>query len=340
MKTKITTEQIEKLGTYLDEVEIPGKKELQEAMKETDTTVYPGLEEATEDIELGGMMPIASEEELAKVEETDDDYKKAFSYYGITERDIVKMMNIIVDYKANPDGRYYDRLPKSMKTYADSFGAINKSNDIETNARELITSFITDAKFNSVVDKYQKEMLDLCESTESELSNIMESTIDEMMAKIEEIKEEDPDKAQSIIDIKEAFDASKKFDEELAFLDRTNKNKLKKLIINSRAESELRYFDNYVFDNIANIEIPSIFRVVPIIYAACPDYKDDTYKIFITIMVKLLCKKNIENLPELAYVYKHVDNIVMYESLGNYETDNAKELFGNISKVLDKIESM
>lgn len=335
--TKITNEQVHGIYTELAKNDKDAEK-LEKAQSETEQTVYSGVEEMNDPVNLGGV-------DTTDVNEGRKDYLDAFSPYNINDEDAVKLLEIISDFKAGKKENIYNRLPDEIKKIADG---LTKSPDAaqakvskEWAASFLIGSFISDAKLNKAIDEFNEEMNETVASMNKEYELIFNEAIDEIFAKLDTIRVEDPERAKSIEAVKKAFDDATTFERQLEYVDHLSSKKLNKYHGGKRLNNDVFYFNKRV--NVTEIRIPDIGELPAIIKMHLPEYGDDEIMKFVSILVKTtttLPLEGLENLGNLAYVYKMIDNIYTYKYSGDTESETYKTIFGNIAKVLDKIKSL
>ena len=327
MENTITDEQVSKLYNHLDKEETNSKKEkLEEASKETENTNYNNIEKMKTK-NLG--VPI------------DDKYLDIFSEYDINTEESRVLLSLIIEYKNDRNTKnIYDRLPAKVQLYVDNLRLSSPQKvkvSKENTAKFLLDSFINDIEFTDTIEQYNKEMNDLMLESNKEFQLIVQESTDNLFNNIDKLKETNPEKADELEAMKQAFIDSKTFNLQVEYLDNANIKKLKKL--SKRFNSECIYFNKSV--NKTDIKIPDIRRIVPIINKALPEYSEDTIKIFAVVIIKSVSKYNVEeNINQLAYIYKLINNIIIYEFADSFDGDeNYKELFSNINKVLEKINT-
>ena len=358
--TILTDEQVTEVYNKLEkESENTNADKLEEGAKETEKSNYEevtpmenqGVGVPQVDEKLLKEMGLSDEyiEELkstpnvdTKINETADDYKEILKEYNITNEDAANLFKVILDYKN--DGiveGLYNKLPQSAKKIADSFVIVGKAESVKVSkdnaAKTIIESFITDAKFSRSVDEFNEEMNKLTINTNKEYRLIMNEYIEELYKDIDNIRTEDPEKAETLERIKKSFDDAGKFTKELEYLNHTSAKKLKKTVQNSY-DSECFYFNKKV--NTTDIKLPDIRGLYPIIKKALPGFTELQIKEFIITICKASYNLDVKNnIEDLAYIYKSIENIFAFRAIdvADFESDFAKEVFGNVSVVIKKI---
>lgn len=358
--TVLTDEEVTKIYNDLsDKGENTNEDKLEEAKQETESSNYDNITP----IESNGVgVPQIDEEALreaglsdeyieelkklpdvdTKIEETEANYKDTFKEYGITDEDSIELLKIIMQYKKDGISQgLYSKLPQTVKNLADGLVIVGKGESMKVSkdnaAKVLIDSFINDAKFSKSIDDFDEEMNSLVMSTSKEYKMLMNEYIEEMYKDIDKIRVEDPEKAQTLENIKKAFEDAAKYTKELEYLDHISAKKLKKITQNS-FDSECFYFNKKV--NTTEITLPNIQDVYPIIKKALPNFTELQIKEFIVIMCKASYNLDVINkIEDLAYIYRAVENIFTFRviDMADFESDFAKEVFGNVSVVIKKI---
>lgn len=358
--TVLTEDQISKVYETLEEKsENSNKDKLEEAKQETENSNY---EEAKPMETQGVGTPQFDEEALREaglsdeyieelkntpdidmnVSEGENDYKDAFKEYGISDEDSIELLKIIMQYKN--DGKsegLYDKVPQSVKNLADGLVVVGKGESVKVSkdnaTKVLIDSFINDAKFSKSIDEFNEEMNDLYIKTSEEYKYLMNEYIEGLYKDIDKIRVEDPEKAETLERIKLAFDNAGKFTRELEYLNHTSAKKLKKAVQNSY-DNECFYFNKKV--NATDIKLPDIREMYPIIKKALPGFTELQIKEFIVTICKASYNLDVVNrIEDLAYIYRSVENIFAFRviEMADFESDFAKEIFGNVSVVIKKI---
>ena len=346
-KTILTDKQVSQIYNELDGKDNHAKERLEKAHNETESNEYE-LESTgdTDDMPtdiLGGVVPTGEEPEdiFEKAKTYKDDgsaftesgLKEAFAEYDVTDDEATKLIELIGKYKNNDKINYYDELPDKFKVLADGLRA-NAGADVSKNnaAKFLLSTFINDAKMAQAIEEYNTEMGNLFNESNTEFSAIMKGSIDEIFSHIDDIRSEDPEKAKKIEGIKKSFEDAPKFDIQLEFINSLTKKKLDKFY--TRYESACFYF-NKRFNN--DIKVPNIKRIVNVISRALPKYTTEQIEKFTLVLIRSCYTLDPDNIVDMSYVYRMVSNILAYEFTDDYTTDDAVELFNNISKCIDAI---
>jgi hypothetical protein len=339
--TKITPEQV---GMVYNELEKDNKdaERLKAAQEETENTEYAGVEPMSNitDVSVTGV-------DNTQVNEEKADYLEAFAPYNIGDEDAVKLLNLIYDYKAGKvDHAFlYNRLPSDMQKIADGLrtspDAMGHKISKNSAAEFLINSFINDAKLNKAVDEFTTEMDETIKGMNKEYDLIYSDAIEDIFNDIDKIRQEDPERADRILAIKNAFAESMTYQRQLDYIDTLNTKRLNKYHGGKRLRNDVYYFNKRV--NVTEIKIPDIGELPEIIKARLPEYDMDVIEKFVSIIVKTTTNLQLEgeeNLSNLAYVYRTVDNIYDFKFSSDPESERYNTIFGNIAKALDKINNL
>lgn len=357
--TVLTDDQVSKVYDTLEvKSENSNKDKLEEAEQETENSNY----EEINPMETQGVgTPQINEEALREaglsdeyieelkntpnldmnIEETENDYRETFKEYGISDEDSIEFLKVIMQYKNDCKSEgLYNRVPQSVKNLADGLVVVGKNESVKVSkdnaTKVLINSFINDAKFAKSINDFNEEMNNLYIKTSEEYKYLMNEYIEGLYKDIDRIRVEDPNKAETLEKIKKAFEDASKFTKELEYLDHTSAKKLKKAVQNSY-DNECFYFNKKV--NATDIKLPDIREMYPIIKKALPGFTELQIKEFIVTICKASYNLNVNNIDELAYIYRAIENIFAFRliDIADFESDFAKEIFGNVSVVIKKI---
>ena len=144
---------------------------------------------------------------------------------------------------------------------------------------------------------------------------------------------EDPEKAERIQSIKNAFDESIKFERQFNFAKHTPTNKFNKLL--NRYKDDVYYFNKRLNNNNFGIKFQNIEDLIPVIKSALPQYVEDDIKKFIICICRTI--ENTDELAGIAYEYRMIASIYKYKFVPIDE--KGEIIFENISKVIEAILS-
>lgn len=338
----MTDEEIINTYDQLSVIDTDSPNALKSAETETQTTIYPSIEEVDTDTDKMTPGIDINDKNLDDIEITNDNIDDILKEYNLQQSDVEKMISIINDYKNHTGtGNYYNRLPDTFKQIADGIRLMGNRHgqSIGKNyaACILIYELIHDAKFAKAMDDFEKEFKDLSNEMNKEYNKIFTDAFEEIFANIDKLEVEDPEKAEKIKGIKSAFENASNFDIQMEYAKKIGANKLTKLA--KRFDSEALYFNNKV--NVTDVKVPDIRELLQVIHTNLPDFDILTIKKFIIIICKSTEKIDVEkDIIGLAYIYKLINNIYVYRYLNNLEDSEAASLlFGKVAKVLEYIDS-
>lgn len=340
MDNKITESQAKKIYETLDKKDTNSNKEkLQEAINETNNSNYTEINEMNTTQNVCGVSGSPA---------YDIDYSKAldivensnpFEAYGIAEEDIPNLLEIINKHKNTTDYTgIYNELPESLKTLCDNMNTesrmiLGERISKDNTAKVLIESLMSDLEFEMAMAEYNNGINELMESSNKELQGIINGTFEELFDKIDEVEKEDPDKANLIRSIKKGFEDAETYARLLDLLDNISAKKINKLL--NKYDSECVYFNKKV--NTTNVKVPDIRYLYSIIKKALPGFTEMQIKKFIVIICRSAYSLDTNNIAEISYFYRLINNILSFKYTNDMESDFAKKIFGNITVVIQKI---
>lgn len=339
----LTDEQVHNIYDKLSEVDKASTEKLTTAEEETESSNYTTKDnnviEAVEEIPGVNVTPSNIAE---TINENENDIKSVLSAYDLDDVSIMQMLKIIDEYKAGNQKSLYSRLPEKLQAMVngiimtETHGNINikqlgpMRNSI---AKMLVDDFINDAKISASVDEFNSEMASAINEMNTEYDSMLGDAIDTVFNKIEDIRTENPDRAEKIESVKSAFDNASTFEKQLEFAKRTSINKFNKLL--TRYDDDVFYFNKTVNSNTIGVKINDIEEIAPIIKMALPQYTEDDIKKFIICICRTI--DNIDDLAGIAYEYRMIASIYKYKFVPIDE--KGEIIFENVSKVIDAILS-
>ena len=305
----ITEEQATQIfNTLVVEDPISAEK-LKEAEEITQSEEYTDIEEISEEQFIPGMIENT-------VQETTEDTKEVLEAYGINEEETAKMIDIIEKYKNHADIDYYDALPDNFKAIADGFKNYGDPSGKKIGKNQaamlLLDELIHDSQFNNAMDNFQKEINGIVYDMNVEYNKLFTDAFNETFAKIDDLKVSDPEQAEKIIAVKQAFEDSTKFDRQKEYLNGLSAKRLAKLL--KHYDNEVSFFNKYI--NVTEVKVPDVGELLPII------------------------KNNLpveHNVADMAYTYKLISGIYMYKFTQSVSEEEFL-LFGKIAEVIDSLQ--
>lgn len=363
-KDTLTDNQVINIYDHLDKVNSHSNKELLELDGEennndipdqeliTDDTITPGItnfgeaemrEMGLDEDVINDLKDVEVEPEDIDVDPEKNDYIEAIANYtDLSEQDTVTLLNIIMDYNNNNDGKYYDRLPLKVKELADGIRMSSPTKmPKDSSAKFILSNLVRDAQFGKLMDDYSHDMANVMNDMHGEFQAIIKESFDDLFSNIEKIKEANPDQAETLDRFYNSFTEATTFNKQLDYLDGLSKKKLKKWT--TRFNDQCFYFNKKVNSD-ANkergIKFADIRTLVPTIKKALNGFTDNQIKEFIVVFIKSIEKMDMEDVPNLFYIYGVTSAIDSFRFNKDFDTDLGKTLFGNITKVIQKINSL
>ena len=344
LDTKMTDEQVHHVYNELSEVDKTSTDNLAAAEETTESSNYTSEDnnviEAVEEIPGVDVIPSNL---IDDIKEKEKDIKEVLDLYDLDDEGVTQMLKVIDEYKAGNTSGLYSRLPGKIQNIVDGlimaeFGTIpiepKKIRSLRNaTAKTIIDEFISDAKMSAAVDDFNEEMSTVINDMNTEYDKLLNNAIDSVFTKLDEIKATDPEQAERIESVKNAFDNAILFNEQLEFAKHNSLKKFNKYL--TRFKDDAYYFNKRVNNNNFGVKVIHIEELIPIIKNALPQYTEDDIKLFLICICKTI--PNLDELAGIAYVYKMVSGIYKYKFTNIDE--NGEIIFKNISKVIDEIYS-
>lgn len=334
---KLTDEQISEVYKSLNSDNV--REDIESAEAITDS-------ELDEDVSLEEMPDV-------EINETEDDVQAALSSYVTSDEDVAKLLDIVNKYKA---GEYekknlYNDLPDNLKQMIDNAAIGSISGPMSTSqynqikaarksaAKLLVEDIINDAKMNAVINDFEKGKQEILEYTRQQSQGLITEVTEDILARIDQLKEMYPDRANELETMKSAFVGEVDFGKLLNILNHTSPNKLNKLA--GRLNSEMQYFNTKVNNNIANVKVPDILEILKLLELSLPQYDEDIIQKFVLLICRTIYSLDVQNnFDDFIYIYRMMNSLYRYK-FTNIEGENVEndELFDKVSEVLDIIKS-
>ena len=347
MSTQLTENEVKKVYDTLEKAnENNDREKLAKASEETNSTEYSNIEELETTKIIG--VDFASEnnknvsvEGIINASEITEERSKEnmFEEYGLSTEEANEVLKLISEYNTtnvNVTG-LYDKLPEKLKEITNGIVTESKLSgqriSKDNAAKFIIDSFINDIDFDNILDEYNREMNQIIAESNKEFQYIMKDSFDEIFERIDEIEAEDPEKAKTVRAIKSAFNDACNYSRLLDYLDHISAKKLNKFL--NRYDEECIYFNKKV--NTTDIKVPNITLLYPIIKQVLSGFTESQIKKFIIVICKSSYNLNMDNIVDVSYIYRLINNIVSFKYTNDFESDFGKEIFGNITVVIQKI---
>lgn len=269
--------------------------------------------------------------------------KQAFkeANLGLNLKDSEAMADLVFEYIDNKSLKLYNRLPHPLKLcidsiYGKSVGDYTKPTITkEEIAKFIIDGIIDDGEFKAIMKQFNDEMNEYTVETSKEMINLFSDAYNEIFNKIDEIREEDPERADLLQSVKDAFEDAKNFNRQIEFLKSEKPRIVRKY--HRRVHAITDTFNNLV--NATEIKLPNINELYDIIKLRLPQYSKDQINEFIILICKSTMNLDFSILANIAYVYKLVDSIYKFKFVAvGYEDEESNRVFGAISDVIEEIQ--
>ena len=308
------------------------------------------LEKAREDaqLEMDSNPEISViEQSEDNIEETKKDYLEAFSPYGLTDNEATQLLSVILEYRVNMDKNgVFAKLPEKIQNIAKGFTHVDGrviSND--TAAAVILDQFVNDAKMNNTLNSYIEDMNSALGSMGIEYDAIFSKATDEIFDRIDDLEVTDPEKAEKLKEIKKSFENSK--DYFILINGMVGEGFTKKFVIKKYLNMYISrvYMFNKTLMNGETVKFPDISEMIQIIHDTVGrdglTFSDDVYKIFSVIIINEVMRLNLdgeENVSNLAYAYRLINNIYTLKYISNY-TESQRKTVDSIIESLRVIEN-
>ena len=221
------------------------------------------------------------------------------------------------------------------KTNGKSIKGYNSIISREEIAKFIIDSIIDDGEFKAIMKQFDDEMNAYTSETSKEMIDILSNAYDDIFNNIDEIRKEDPEKADRLEKVKAAFEEATNFNKQIQFLTADKPRNVRKY--KRRVHAITDTFNNLV--NVGEIKIPNINELFDIIKLRLPQYNKDQINEFIILLCRSTMDLDFNVLSNIAYVYRLVDRIYKFKFItAGYEDDETTQVFNDISDVIELIQ--
>ena len=284
--------------------------------------------------------------------------------FDLSDEEVFQLMDTLTKMRNNPNYPVYINLPKKVQTIIAKLAYDNKVpiNNLENISKAMLEEFMKEAGIDNTLIDLEKaidealqipSVMDLyTDHTKNVFENIIPETVDR-------IKDEFPDKAQTLLDVKHAFQDSYSYARMM--MEYCSNARLRKTI--RRWESEYaKVLDKFNYMNSkTNFKMNDVNLIIDILAQVLIDdpnrsaeihrnssekvsemdamlinkdiVMEDIYKFAI-----LLCKHcenlNPTNVVDASYMYYLVRNIIALKYTNEAKTDFSAQLINNICNVI------
>lgn len=336
----LTDSQVSQVYEALQK-EDKSKDLLDAAKNETESTTYDSIEE--QDIDIDPENPVMPPLEDIPTVLPRDVLKEALkqSELGIeSDEDAETMIDLILEYRKNKNIKLFDRLPAKMKTLVEKFyRSMNPKHAIrsskESIAKYFVDEIISAASFDKALKDIDIEMRDAYNTMEKEMAVIMDEAYNGIFDSIDEVRKEDPEKADKIQKVKDAFDRAKTFDYQLQFLHTQKHRDVRKYHI--RFNDACSTFNKIVNTNLIALRIPKMEEIYEILKMWLPLVPKDDLKEFCTLICKSVENMDFSDIGDTAYVYKLIDSMYVFKHRHTSTYFEYEDFFKSIQDIISAI---
>lgn len=373
----LTEEQVHDIYNKLDNMDTNSNKELLQLEGKPDNSDIHD-QELVGDTNIVGVSDISEEDmrkmgldeetindlkdvkvdtnEINNVKVNSDDYLGVISdYMDISTNDAMILIGVLTEYRNNPNANnYFDKLPDKVKEFVNNIRInlkIEVDNPSKSNnaiSKEKATKFvldniINDTTFGKVMDDYTVEMSGVMNDMHGEFQAIIQESFDDLFSNIEKLKDSHPEQAETLQKFYDSFKDASTFNRQLKFIEdgHLTKKKINKWL--TRFDNDCFYFNKKVNSDVNNsrgIKFVKVESLVPTIKHALDGFTEKQIKQFIIVFIRSLYKMDMDDIANLFYIYGVISAIDSFRYNTNFDTDLGKTLFGNITKVIQKIISL
>lgn len=281
--------------------------------------------------------------------------------YSISESEVKSFTEALIAYSNNENINYYNLMPASIKFTIDSLAAANGIpkkyyNDM---TKKILDEFIDDSELDNIFvdfDKSIKKAIQIPSTADMYLENTKETIINKLQELSDTVREENPEKADTLLKIKDSYIQSINFER---LIDSYNNNGKVRKAVRRDFDKVKRYCDEYNFRNEksifkmndCNIVLSSLKKVLIddgklLIFVNSEEEENieqdleltDITEVDIAKFVVLFCKSsenlNPHNVVDASYMYYGMKNIIMLMYTDKTKTEFAAELINNIVNII------
>lgn len=359
MKKELDSLEQEELQSDVKNVDIKGNE-----MPDIITTKVETMPTADVSLfDLDGDQIVKSKEENDAIAETIANNAK--DSLNLSDEETMDMISLISDIKTNPDCVVYSRLPEQLKKLVRDLAVQNGIPHTQYNnmARVIMKEFISDSEFEAMfidLEKALNESLNIPSIIDlytEHTTKVMKENIPKM---IEEIKDIDPEKAETLSKVRDAFDRSYTFS--FAKEEYESNSRLRKCVRKpeqwfKKSLDEFNFRNektNFKMNDVT--ELPKVLNFILVEQPAhsvldIDEINERVQKLKdmnitesdIEKFCILICKScenlNPKDVIDAAYMYYMMKNIIVLKHTSEAKTEFAAELINNICDTISFIRN-
>ena len=257
----------------------------------------------------------------------------------LSDNDLDILVKLLEKYHNNRTIKIYDELPKSIKKEINN--AIKRMYNI--GQRNLNYNSMTASMFDSILnevgagialsklsDGFNEETLKYEKKIRDSFDDIYMTAFN----RLDEIQITDPDKAELLRAMKDAFERAKDFRLQVEYLHNDNPKNVKRY--NLHYNSVMEEFYKLANTSIMKFDHPS--ELYDILRRFLPkEYNVDDIKRFLVLLIKPMLSLDFKKIPDVAYAFRVIDSIVQYKIRPK---DKDIEIFVLIANIIDEINKI
>ena len=362
---KLTEEEISKIYNTLEE-ENRDKDLLSAAEKETEENIYTELEEMESYKELKSLLDSEgidldddSDIDLDDIniddeeESIDEDIDGSLS---ILSRDIIKesllqsdlnlndkdadrMIDIILAYRNNKSIKVYDKLPSRIKMVIDVYWQNDKKKaPKESIAKNFLNNIVSNLEMEEMFSALDGDMSKIYNKIDVDLSSVVDETYQEIFDTVDEVKEIDPNKAENILKVQQAFEDAKSFNKLKEYLLSCKPRDVRKFV--NRYSDACFRFNKIVNENVASIKIYPLEEIYEILKRWLRIDKDQI-KEFCVLLAYSVIDLDFNDIGVTSYTYRLVSNIYAFKHRNLIEleyNEEYNEYLNSIKNIINDIQ--
>lgn len=272
------------------------------------------------------------------------------SKYNITDEEALKFSNIIIQARKGKVSNVYENLPNQLKKYIRDMAeeqkipAESKDKFLEYSAKMIIEELINDIELDAMTIDLEKAMKELLPETIEMYSETNRDYIEnEFPIVAEKIREENPDKAKNLLDMRQGFIDAYKFEAMYNILDNS------KILKNIRRSNKIW---NRIDSDYVSIAGKSKFKLYPLkeieLALIKIGYSEISAKRILTLFVYTYLDGIKDNTDETEYnnIYRSSfanyfeSNIINLAINKNLISDFSKNIKENLNVLSNKIDEV
>ena len=264
--------------------------------------------------------------------------REAFNKYKISlnDKDLDKTIQLMGEFYKDRTLRLYDALPKSVQTAIDKICKgmwgmgirenFNRDNLAQGLFENVINNMGCELALMQLSDETVVKAKDMRDRFNKMYSDIFNS--------IDEIREEDPERAELIANIKKTFEEAESFSRQIEFM----KNDIPKNVRRYYMHFNATCYEFNKKVNVTPVKMHNIDHVYAFLRKRLGrDYTTDEIKAFVTLLCRSTMNLDFDNIVNVAYVYRLLDNILKHNLAPD---DTLDTLLKNVQDVIIKMRAL